>query len=200
MQPGCAWPRQSKTSSVGQHTAALSIEQQEPGRPRHFPLHSLLPWQVATPPAAGQGLGKQDKAVQPGPVPPSGGLQRSPCSQELEHMVLPFTVLYWHPRAPMQPFSILILQILRSRLEAHTSLAPLQSPTHLSPRFPTHLCKLKLLKATDSLPSPPDSPVPVSTALLTAPDSPKSHTILSIPSDPHLPFAVPQPCSSSGTL
>lgn len=80
MQPGCAWPRQSKTSS-GQHAAVLSTELQETWRPRHFPSHSLLPWQVATLPAAGQGLGKEDKAVQPGPVPPSGGLERSPCSQ-----------------------------------------------------------------------------------------------------------------------
>lgn len=70
-------PKQNK------HWPALSTEQQEAGRPRHFPSHGLLPWQVATLPAAGQGLGKEDKAIQPGPVPPSGGLEWSPCSREL---------------------------------------------------------------------------------------------------------------------
>lgn len=47
-------PKQNK------HPPALSAEQQEAGRPRRFPLHGLLPWQVATLPAAGQGLGKED--------------------------------------------------------------------------------------------------------------------------------------------
>lgn len=103
MQPGCAWPHQSKTSS-GQHAAAPSTERQEAWKPRHFPSHGLLPWQVATLRTAGQGLGKEDKAVQPGPVPPSGGLEKSPCSQELEHMTVPLHSALqapWGPRAAL---------------------------------------------------------------------------------------------------
>lgn len=113
MQPGCAWPRQSKTSS-GQYAAVLSTELQETWRPRHFPSHCLLPWQVATLPAAGQGLGKEDKAVQPGPVLPSGAWKGTP----------PLHGALQAPRKSMLPFPILILQSLNSHYEAHTSLAP----------------------------------------------------------------------------
>lgn len=109
-------PKQNK------HPPALSAEQQEAGRPRRFPLHGLLPWQVATLPAAGQGLGKKT-AIQSDPVPPSGGLERRPCSQELKQGILPIAVPRRHPGPPMQPFPILTLQTLKSYLGANTSPA-----------------------------------------------------------------------------
>lgn len=124
-------PKQNK------HPPALSAEQQEAGRPRRFPLHGLLPWQVATLPAAGQGLGKEDS----NPVRSCAAIW-GPGEETLLTRVKAWDPSHRsasprrHPGPPMQPFPTLTLQTLKSYLGANTSPA-LCHLLHTSQGFPS---------------------------------------------------------------